>query len=77
MKVSHPHANVTVIQFANGFEVMFSYNTPVAGFAPNVGWFKTQVYFSATTTKHINLYLGDKENVKEVDQGWINTLLPH
>jgi len=36
---------------------LFSYDTPVAGETPN-GPFRTSAKFSATTTRHINKYLG-------------------
>ena len=39
----------------NGLEILFSYETPVAGY-DEYGAFKTDKWFSSTTTKHINKY---------------------
>jgi len=39
---------------------LFSYDTPVAGW-DDKGAFRTLEHYSATTTKHINKYLGGKD----------------
>jgi len=44
--------------YHNDFEVLVSYDTPVAGFIPHgVGYVKTEEYYSKTTSRHINYYL--------------------
>jgi hypothetical protein len=48
---------MTLLSTGEGNEVLFSYDTPVAGFKHGMGYFKTNEYFSPTTTKHINKYL--------------------
>jgi hypothetical protein len=40
--------------------ILFSYDTPVAGW-DDKGAFRTLEHYSATTTKHINKYLGGKD----------------
>lgn len=50
-------SNQTVLRFDDGREVFFSYSTPVAGFLPGVGHFRTEQRYSITTTRHINKYL--------------------
>ena len=38
-----------------GIEILFSYETPVAGYDEQ-GAFKTDKYFSSTTSRHISKY---------------------
>ena len=59
----------------NGVSIMFSYDTPVAGW-DNQGAFKTSEHYSPTTSKHINKYLGkDKDMARTVSQSYINSLV--
>ena len=73
---------MTEIITANGFKIMFSYETPVAGHIENYGFFKTTTKYSVTTTKHINKYLREElkdnanfehETINEVPQELINS----
>ena len=60
MKLNRIGNNETVVSFDNGTEVLFSYETPVAGKRIVDGVlqvFKTNHKWSNTTTKHINKYL--------------------
>ena len=52
--------------------IMFSYETPVAGW-DDEGAFKTATHYSATTTRHINKYL-DGAPARSVEQSYINSL---
>ena len=54
----------------NGKSVLFSYKTPVAGWDEQ-GAFRTEDWFSMTTTKHINKYLGGKDVGRKVPQSFI------
>jgi hypothetical protein len=51
--------NQTAIAFADGSEIFFSYQTPVAGFSPGLGYFQTAAKFSRTTSRHVSTYLRD------------------
>ena len=53
-----------------GLSILFSYQTPVAGW-DDKGAFRTQEKFSATTSKHINKYLGGKDIGRMVPQSYI------
>jgi len=53
--------------------ILFSYDTPVAGWDEQ-GAFKTDRYYSKTTTKHINEYLGGKDIGRVVPQEYIEEL---
>lgn len=57
MKLQQLGTNRTLVQFNNGTEVFFSYETPVAGYAPGLGIFRTDKQFSVTTSRHIGEYL--------------------
>jgi|TARA_Y100001938_G_C7899716_1_gene334021 hypothetical protein len=54
--------------------IMFSYQTPVAGY-DDKGAFRTKAWYSSTTTKHINKYLGGRDVGREVDQSYIEGLV--
>ena len=73
MKLTSIAANRTVLSYPNGSEVFFSYSTPVAGYSPSNGYFKTDQWYSSTTTRHINKYL-DNNKATEVSQETINQL---
>ena len=57
-----------------GKYILFSYQTPVAGWDES-GAFRTEDFFSVTTSKHIKSYLGGKDIGTEVDQQWLNNLV--
>lgn len=58
----------------NGVSILFSYETPVAGW-DNEGAFKTEEKYSKTTTRHVNKYLGGKDIGRTVSQEYINSLV--
>jgi len=74
MKLHSFATNRTLLTFADGTEVFFSYSTPVAGYKPNVGYVKTKSWYSSTTTRHINKYLDDNFALN-VEQDTINNLI--
>tara|TARA_Y100001937_G_scaffold24933_1_gene35746 strand:+ start:112 stop:339 length:228 start_codon:yes stop_codon:yes gene_type:complete len=74
MKLKTIASNMTELNF-NGVSIMFSYDTPVAGW-DNQGAFKTSEHYSPTTSKHISKYLGkDKDMARTVSQSYINSLV--
>ena len=58
-------SNQTELSLNNGNSIFFSYETPVAGIQSEDGFFKTETYYSRTTSKHINAYFThvDKVNI--------------
>ena len=74
MKLTPIAANQTLVSYNNGKEVLFSYSTPVAGYSTELGYVRTKEWYSSTTTRHINKYLGEL-NYTEVPQQTINELL--
>ena len=75
MKLTQLGSNQTVLTFGEN-EVLFSYETPVAGYNERIGWFRTEEKFSNTTTKHINRYLKHlRPSVIEVPQQYIENMV--
>jgi hypothetical protein len=64
MRIMPAGNNMTELESVDGTTVLFSYTTPVAAFAPGVGFIKTEEFFSVTTTKHINKWIGKKGSPK-------------
>ena len=57
-------ANMTELELDNGITILFSYETPVACSTVN-GWFKTEQWYSKTTTRHVTQWLeGIKAQIK-------------
>ncbi len=77
MKVKNVGSNMTELQLNNGTSVLFSYETPVAAYVSfgNIdGWFKTEQWYSVTTSKHVNKWLeGIKAQTRP--QEFFNTLV--
>ena len=78
MKLHSFATNRTLLTFADGTEVFFSYSTPVAGYSDKLGFVKTNQWYSSTTTRHINKYL-DKSTrpdlISTVEQSTIDNLI--
>ena len=61
-------SNQTELSLNNGNSIFFSYETPVAGYSDDIGFFRTATYYSKTTSRHINAYLGETEFTEVPDQ---------
>ena len=59
MRVKQVTVTSTQISLADGTEVLFSYETPVAALVPGKGWIRTEEFYSVTTSKHINRWLAN------------------
>ena len=83
MKLTSFATNRTLLTFADGTELFFSYATPVAGYSKSLhGYFRTSNWYSSTTTRHINRYLNEyadvpcpEHNVHHVEQSAITNLV--
>ena len=62
----------------NNASILFSYETPVAGW-DDEGAFESETKYSVTTSKHITKYFGGKERRQQVarvvPQHFINSLV--
>ena len=74
MKLNNIKTNVTEVITNDGTVIMFSYQTPVAGYDEE-GAFRTDRKYSVTTSRQINQYLGGKEVGRTVPQDYINWLV--
>ena len=73
MKLRQIKSNVTELTLDN-ITIMFSYETPVAGY-DDQGAFRTDTKYSVTTSRQINQYLGGKDVGRTVSQDYINQLI--
>ena len=74
MKLRRIGYNQTVVEYNNGSEVFYSYDTPVAARLQDYEYLRTEDFYSKTTTRHINKYL-DGVNAQKVTQQTINNLV--
>jgi len=77
MKLKQLGSNMTVLTLNNGTEVLFSYETPVAGFSGtsyDYTYFRTDQKWSKTTTRHINQYL-NRQYAATIAQSEINAMV--
>lgn len=72
MKLRQVKSNVTELTIGDT-TIMFSYQTPVAGY-DDQGAFRTDQHYSVTTSRQINQYLG-KGVGRTVPQDYINSLV--
>jgi len=73
MKLEPIGSNKTVLYTENA-TILFSYSTPVAAFIFGRGYVRTNQFFSTTTSKHINAWLGNNE-AEKVDQTVLDELV--
>ena len=74
MELKQIGSNMTEVTKSNGTSILFSYETPVAGY-DSQGAFRTDQNYSSTTTKHINKYLGGKGVGRILEQSAIYKLV--
>ena len=74
MKLTPIAANQNEVELTNGTQVFFSYKTPVAAYLPEKGYVRTDKFWSVTTSRHINKWLGCVNNVSEIDQSILDNL---
>lgn len=73
----HPvGSNQTEVDMGDGVIILYSYNTPVAAKVSfpdgEIHFLKTDRFYSRTTSKHVNAWLG--KNAEEVAQDIIDKL---
>ena len=73
MKIKRLGASKTILALPSGSEIFYSYDTPVAAQVAGE-LYKTNEYYSRTTSKHITQYLNGRE-AEVVPQSMINQLV--
>ena len=67
--------DMVIMPVQGGAEVLLSNNRPVAGYTPEIGWFKTDAPKRGHINKHIGRYLTGIEKHTIVKQEFIDNLL--
>ena len=75
MKLTPIAANQTEVCLNNGDQIFFSYRTPVAAYCSDLGYIRTEKFWSVTTSRHINKWLKNVAEVKQVPQSLLDNLL--
>ena len=57
MQLTPIGSNMTEVE-TDDARILFSYRTPVAAFIHGTGYVKTEKYWSTTTSRHINKWMG-------------------
>ena len=73
LNIKNVRSNMSELE-VGGKSILFSYQTPVAGYDDD-GAFRSEDFFSVTTSKHINKYLGGKDVGRKVPQTYIEGLV--
>lgn len=60
MMINLRDANTALVTLNNGDEILFSYDTPVAGETEAFGHFRSSTKHSVTTSKKVGQYFRDK-----------------
>ena len=69
-------ANQTEVETANA-RIFFSYKTPVAAYVFGRGFVRTENFYSTTTSRHINKWIGvdaKTDTTEKVTQEYLNNL---
>ena len=75
MQLTPIASNMTEVE-TSAARILFSYRTPVAAYVFGVGYIKTDKYWSVTTSRHINKWIGGKDvTVREVTQTYLDGLV--
>ena len=73
MRLERLGANKSLLTLSSGSEIFYTYNTPVAAKFSGE-FYKTNEYYSRTTSKHITQYLNGRY-AHPVEQSFINQIV--
>ena len=76
MKLFPIATNQTEVETADA-RIFFSYRTPVAAYVFGRGFVRSQEFFSTTTSRHINKWIGvdsKTDTTERVSQDYLNSL---
>tara|TARA_B100000424_G_C22893214_1_gene475150 strand:+ start:476 stop:709 length:234 start_codon:yes stop_codon:yes gene_type:complete len=76
MRLTPIAANQTEVETADA-RIFFSYSTPVAAYVFGRGFVRSQEFFSVTTSRHINKWIGvdaKTDTTEKVSQDFLNSL---
>ena len=73
MQLTPIASNMTEVETKEA-RILFSYRTPVAAYVYGVGYVKTDKWWSVTTSRHINKWIGNC-TTREVSQTYLDNLV--
>ena len=73
MQLTPIASNMTQVDL-NGFQVLFSYRTPVACLSDDNKYYRTDKFWSVTTSRHINKWL-EGGTAEKVSQTYLDKLV--
>jgi len=74
MQLTPIASNMTEVETSEA-RILFSYRTPVAAYVFGEGFVRTEKWWSVTTSRHINKWIGKDVAVKEVAQTYLDNLV--
>ena len=74
MQLTPIASNMTEVETSEA-RILFSYRTPVAAYVFGEGFVKTEKWWSVTTSRHINKWIGKDVTTKEVSQTYLDKLV--
>jgi len=73
MQLTPIATNMTEVETSEA-RILFSYRTPVAAYVFGKGYVRTEKWFSKTTSRHINKWIGSV-TTEEVSQTYLDKLV--
>ena len=74
MQLTPIASNMTEVETSEA-RILFSYRTPVAAYVFGRGYVKTEKWWSVTTSRHINKWIGKDVTTEEVSQTYLDNLV--
>ena len=74
MQLTPIASNMTEIETSEA-RILFSYRTPVAAYVFGEGYVRTEKWWSVTTSRHINKWIGKDVPTEEVSQTYLDNLV--
>ena len=74
MQLTPIASNMTEVETSEA-RILFSYRTPVAAYVFGEGYVRTEKWWSVTTSRHINKWIGKDVPTEEVSQTYLDNLV--
>ena len=74
MQLTPIASNMTEVETSEA-RILFSYRTPVAAYVYGRGYVRTEKWWSVTTSRHINKWIGKDVTTEEVSQTYLDNLV--
>ena len=74
MQLTPIASNMTEVETSEA-RILFSYRTPVAAYVFGRGYVRTEKWWSVTTSRHINKWIGKDVTTEEVSQTYLDNVV--